>query len=73
LRELYWKAGIPEYWLVDDRGEELEFSILRHGPRGYTPVRKQGGWVKSAVFGKSFRLLRQHDEDGLLEYTLEVR
>jgi Uma2 family endonuclease len=73
LRELYWKAGIPEYWLVDARGEKLVFDILRRGPKGYTPVSKKGGWLKSAVFGKSFRLTRQTDELGNPEYTLEVR
>lgn len=73
LRELYWEAGIPEYWLEDARGEEPEFTILRRGPRDYAAVRRQGGWLKSAVFGKSFRLTRQTAEDGNPEYTLEVR
>ncbi|MCI0463367.1 MAG: Uma2 family endonuclease [Gemmataceae bacterium] len=73
LRDLYWRAGIREYWLVDARGERLIFEILRHTPRGYTRVRPQGGWLKSAVFGKAFRLTRQDDEQGNPEYTLEVR
>jgi len=73
LRDLYWLAGIQEYWLVDARGQRLEFDILHHGPRGYVGTRKQGGWVKSAVFATSFRLLRQEDELGHPEFTLEVR
>jgi len=73
LRELYWEAGIPEYWLVDARGDEPLFEILRHTPRGYVSTRKQGGWLRSAVFGKSFRLTRQDDELGNPEFTLEVR
>ena len=73
LRDLYWKAGIPEYWLVDVRGEELTFEILRHTAKGYTTTRKQGGWIKSAAFGKSFRLTCQNAEDGHPEYLLEVR
>jgi Uma2 family endonuclease len=73
LRELYWRAGIREFWLVDVRGERLVFDILRHGAGEYTATRKQKGWVKSAVFGKSFRLTRQTDERGDPEYTLEVR
>src|SRR5438128_2182346 len=56
LPELYWRAGIQEYWLVDARNERLAFDIFRHGPQGYVANRKQGGWIKSAVFGKSFRL-----------------
>jgi Uma2 family endonuclease len=73
LRDLYWKAGIPEYWLVDARGEEMEFEILRYTAKGYVPTRKQAGWLKSPVFGKSFRLIRQTHEDGNPEYILEMR
>jgi Uma2 family endonuclease len=73
LRDLYWKAGIPEYWLVDARSEELTFEILRHTAKGYTTTRKQGGWVKSAVFGQSFRLTCQNAEDGHPEYILDMR
>src|SRR5262249_53398729 len=73
LRDLYWQAGVREYWLVDVRGERLAFDILRHTAKGYTATRKQGGWLKSAVFGKSFRLSRRIDERGNPEHTLEVR
>jgi Uma2 family endonuclease len=73
LHDLYWKAGIPEYWLVDVRGDSVVFDILRHTPKGYSAARKQGGWVKSNVFGKSFRLTRGMDERGNPEFTLEVR
>lgn len=72
LRELYWQAGIREYWLIDVRGE-LEFNILRHTAKGYVATRKQGGWVKSSVFGKSFRLTEQANSFGYPRYTLEVR
>ena len=73
LRDLYWQAGIAEYWLVDCRGERLEFDILRLTSRGYSATRKSGGWMKSAVFGQSFRLTRQTDEFGQPEFTLETR
>jgi Uma2 family endonuclease len=73
LRALYWAAGIPEYWLVNPLGDTLEFDILRRTAKGYVPVRKQAGWVKSTVFGKSFRLTLVVDATGLPEYTLEVR
>ncbi len=73
LRKAYWRAGIPEYWLVDARRSTATFDILRHGSRGYTVVRKQDGWVKSQVFGKAFRLTQSTDALGHPEYTLEVR
>ena len=56
LRRAYWEAGIGEYWLVDARAEPVRFDILRHTARGYTAARKVDGWLKSAVFGRSFRL-----------------
>ncbi len=73
LRDLYWRAGIREYWLVDPRRNDLTFDILRHGPKGYAAARKLGGWVKSSVFGKSFRLSHEMDRLELTRYTLHVR
>ncbi len=73
LRDLYWKSGIREYWIVDARGEKLEYSILRHAAAGYVSVRKASGWVKSGVFKKSFRLTRETNELGHPSFQLEVR
>jgi Uma2 family endonuclease len=73
LRQLYRDAGIPEYWLVDAQGGRLTFHILRRAARGYVAVQHQAGWVKSAVFGKSFRLTQQAGPDGYPKYALEMR
>lgn len=74
LRELYWRAGIAEYWLVDARAATPRFDILRHGAKGYTATRKQaGGWVKSTVFARSFQLTRTADPLGDPLYVLNVR
>ncbi|MCI0461788.1 MAG: Uma2 family endonuclease [Gemmataceae bacterium] len=73
LRGLYWEAEIPEYWLVDSRANPPTFAILRRTKKGYAAVRAQDGWLKSAVFARSFRLTQQPDEHGLPEYSLEVR
>lgn len=74
LRDLYWRAGIAEYWLVDARGEEPEFNLLRHTARGYAATRRQAdGWLRSAVFGRSFRLTRQNDPLGHPQYVVAVR
>lgn len=73
LRQAYWEADIREYWLVDARKEPLSFDILRHTAKGYTATRKQDGWIKSAVFGKSFRLTQEADVLGHPEYTLAMR
>lgn len=73
LRDLYWQAGIPEYWLIDPRRDDLVFDILRRGSKGYLPMRKSAGWMKSSVFGKSFRLNRENDVMGLASYSLLSR
>ena len=72
LRKAYWEAGIREYWLVDAR-RELRFDILRHSARRYVATRKQDGWLKSAVFGKGFRLKAATIKQGQPDYTLHVR
>jgi Uma2 family endonuclease len=73
LRRNYHRAGIPEYWLIDARGEEIDFQILVHRKTDYVAVTAQRGWLKSRVFGGEFRLLRRRGELGLWEYTLQTR
>ncbi|MFL5343124.1 MAG: Uma2 family endonuclease [Gemmataceae bacterium] len=73
LRELYWKAGIPEYWLVDARRGELSFDILKWAAKRYVSARKADGWIKSKVFGRSFRLRQVADRRGLPDFVLDVR
>jgi len=73
LFKAYWQAGIKEYWLADVRGERLSFDIFRLAENGYVATRKRGGWLKSQVFGKSFRLTRRVNRFDHPEYTLEVR
>ncbi len=73
LRRDYWEANIREYWLVDARPDPLIFDILRHTPKGYRSTPKREGWIKSAVFGQSFRLTRRVNALGHPEYTLDAR
>jgi Uma2 family endonuclease len=74
LRDRYYRAGVDEYWLVDAREDEPVLDILRRGPKGYITSRHQtGGWVRSQVFRKAFRLVRSEGPDGNPEFTLEHR
>lgn len=73
LKQGYWDAGIPEYWLVDARGEKLRFDIFRRAAKGYVAGRKQDGWVKSNLLGKSFRLVVSQGPTNHPDSTLEVR
>jgi Uma2 family endonuclease len=73
LREDYWRAGVREYWLVDARPDPLTFDILRYTPRGYRATPKKDSWLRSAVFDRSFRLVRALNALGNPKFTLEVR
>ena len=59
LRDLYFKAGISEYWLVDVRDGALSFDILQRTPEGYVPALAVDGWVASKVLGKKFQLQKR--------------
>ncbi len=73
LRELYWTAGILEYWLVDARRGSLQFDLLQRERGGYVPARVRAGWRRSRVFDAAFRLVARKDELGDPEYLLEAR
>jgi Uma2 family endonuclease len=74
LREQYYLAGVDEYWLVDAREKPPVLDILRRGPRGFITARHQaGGWIRSSIFGKAFRLVRTDGPDGNPQFTLEHR
>lgn len=58
LMSAYHDAGIVEYWVIDARGDEPEFVIYQRRAKEFVAVRKSGGWTKSPILGKSFRLRR---------------
>jgi Uma2 family endonuclease len=72
LREGYHQAGIPEYWLIDARGDDLCFDLFRGTLDGYEPTPATDGWLPSAVFGRRFRLDRARNRFGLWTYALHV-
>ena len=51
LRRAYHKAGIREYWIIDARGENLEFQVLHWRKTGYAAAPNNDGWQRSRVFG----------------------
>jgi Uma2 family endonuclease len=73
LRELYHAAEVHEYWLVDALDKEPTFELLRWTTRGYSATRPRQGWLRSAVFGRSFRLTQGQDRLGNPRYTLLVK
>lgn len=73
LRELYHRAGIAEYWLIDARDEEIDFQILKREAQGYVENPRDGDWRPSTVFGRSFHLARSIDQAGVWDYELWIR
>ena len=71
LRDLYWQAGIPEYWLIDARGANPDFQILKHMAQGYQATESTSAGVFSGVFNRSFQLRQQADPLGHPEFFLE--
>lgn len=73
LRNLYWRAGIAEYWLVDARKSPVQFDILSWTERGYSANRRRQGWLKSKVFGQSFLLETKPDRLGHPQFFLRMQ
>lgn len=73
LRRKYFRAGIPEYWLIDARGIEISFRILVPGRAGYRVVKPRAGWHWSPVFGRWFCLERERNRAGRWRYLLLVK
>jgi Uma2 family endonuclease len=73
LRDAYHAAGIPEYWLIDASGEEIDFLLLTHRKRGYAPVAPIKGWRYSRVFHRQVRLDRRRDRIGMWKYRLRFK
>ena len=72
LPGLYHAAGIPEFWLVDARGD-LRFEIYRCTGGGYVPTRQPDGWWRSDVFGRDFLLTAAPDLMGQPWFALQHR
>ncbi len=72
LLDAYHRAGIPEYWIIDARFDEVSFQILRRRRDRYVVIKPSDGWYRSVVFHRSFRLRRRKNRLGRWAYTLEA-
>ena len=69
----YANANIPEYWLVDARDTPIQFEAYKLGPKGYIPIRKVAGWLRSPVLGHSFRWVTSKSSRAIPTYSLRLR
>jgi Uma2 family endonuclease len=73
LPDLYHRACVREYWLVDARGDRLKFDVFHFATGGYVAAEPSDGWLSSRVFQREFRLERSRDRIGRWRYRLHVR
>ena len=73
LPDLYFRAGVVEFWRVDARGDTVDFQIFRRGSGGFEAIEATDGCLTSEVFGLSFSLTRTTDSLGHPDYTLSHR
>ena len=74
LPPLYFAAGVLEFWLADARGPTPRFTLHVRGPEGFVPAAADAdGFLRSDVFGRSFRLTARPDPLGDPLPTLESR
>jgi Uma2 family endonuclease len=72
LKPAYERAGIPAYWLVDARREEISFEILALEGGVYRTTAPADQPQASRVLGARFALGRARNRLGRLTYTLKV-
>ena len=71
LPPAYYAAGVPEFWLVDAREEDLVFRIHRRGESAFVPRRPdREGYQRSSVLGRRSRFDRHRDRRGNWQYDL---
>jgi len=72
LPERYAAAGVPELWLVDARGEAIDFRILvlDRGAYRSTPAGADG--AVSPLLGRSVRVTRELTRFGTWRYFVET-
>jgi Uma2 family endonuclease len=72
LRELYAKAGIAEYWLIDARSTSPTLDILQWTDRGYqaAPIAESG--QLSRVLSRHVALIQETDPLGNPRYVFRI-
>jgi Uma2 family endonuclease len=74
LPALYFASGVREYWLIDARRAPTTLGVFRRGRQAFTALRTlAGGWVKSTVLDRTFRIVQASDRLGQPAYSLEAK
>ena len=71
LRDAYARAGVREYWLVDARGADVRFEILKESGGTLTGSTDPGAPQESRVLGGRWQLSRTPNRAGRFDYRLD--
>lgn len=72
LRELYAKAGVAEYWLIDARTANPKMELLSLTPEGYRPAPTTDLGHTSSVLSRDVRLDQETDPLGNPRYVFRL-
>ena len=74
LFQAYERGGVGEYWLVDGRGEELEFHLFRRDDHAFAEASADAdGFVASPLLRRRYRFDRVRNRLDRWQYTLDER
>lgn len=74
LVELYFRAGVSEYWLIDARKSDIDFRIYGGGATAFEQREPDAeGFMFSTVLQAHFRMTRTRNPVGGWRYRLEFR
>jgi Uma2 family endonuclease len=73
LREAYARAGVREYWLIDARGAQVEFALLRLDAGEWRESLNPTGPQVSEVLPGTWTLSRSINRAGRFAYRLTFR
>ena len=72
LKAAYARAGIPEYWVVDARSDDIRFEILTLDDGTYRSSAPADRPQPSGVLDARFELRRERNRLGRFSYTLVI-
>ena len=74
LPELYFVAGVREYWRIDARGPEIDLQIFHRGDTEFVATKPdRDGFHRSEVLHAQAKLLRERNRRGTFQYRLILR
>jgi Uma2 family endonuclease len=72
LRDLYAKAGVMEYWLIDARSATPSMEILQLTDGSYRSASRTDAGYRSLVLSRNISLIQEPDPLGNPRYQFRI-